>query len=168
MNWQQAQVAILPATFPINDLGFLAVLFLKYCFSMSTTATPLMTILRWPDTVSRPKQMWYQEWGIMGTGTLLKVSCWNAPVEGCLLTVNLLTRYKPSRMLMKKLNQCEPFSVYIWTKCEACHSNLSGIEAHIVKLTGKLDFGSLAREMKSAMLDSIPNLWASSLKLNVE
>ena len=44
------------------------------------------------------------------------------------------------------------------------------IEEQIVKLSGKLDFGSLAREMKSLILDSAPNFVASSTssKLNVE
>ena len=51
----------IPASFPTSDLGFQTSDPLKYSFSSLTTSTPLTTILSSPDTVSSPKQRWYQD-----------------------------------------------------------------------------------------------------------
>ena len=46
--------------------------------------------------------------------------------------------------------------------------NLTRIEEQTVKLSGRLDFGSLPREIKLLILDSAPYFKVSSSKLNVE
>ena len=68
--------------FPATVLGFKSSVFLKNSSSSSDTTFPFTTILRSPDTVSRPMQTWYQESGMMGIFAPTKGLNFLSPVFG--------------------------------------------------------------------------------------
>ena len=63
---------LLPRSLPLTVFGFIAAVFLKESFSPSKVLTPLSTILKRPELVSIPTQMWYHVRG--ATGELFRKS----------------------------------------------------------------------------------------------
>ena len=59
---------------------------------------------------------------------------------------------------MSTENQLLPSSLYSWKKWDSPWMNFNMNEEQIVKLSGRLDFYSIARVIKSAILDSSTSL----------